>query len=78
MDFHRRDAKVNGEEQKYGSPKEKKARMNWHQASLSGLDGWLKAHAVWVRTGEFNVPRCWTQKIASVNGRDRFINTTRR
>ncbi len=56
----------------------KKARMNWRKASLSGLDGWHEAHAVMVCAGESYVPQCWTQKIASVNDRDRFINATRR
>ena len=40
---------------------------------MSGLDGWHEAHAVWVRTGEIYVSQCWTQKIASMNRRGRFI-----
>ena len=43
------------------------------KANLSGLDGWHKAHAVWVRTGEGYVSQCWTQQIASKSRRGRFI-----
>ena len=40
---------------------------------MSGLDGWHEAHAVRVRTGEIYVSQCWTQKIASMSRRGRFI-----
>jgi hypothetical protein len=58
---------------KFGMAKTRKPGKSSLRAGFSGLGGWLEAHAVTVRTGEIDVPKCRQQWIAASGCRGRFI-----